>query len=380
MNRPFLAASLLGFLLVSGCANTAPSGQGDPNSGEVQEIKIGVIGPMSGDAAAYGEEMQKVLSYALPEVNEKYKTKGYQFELVYEDSKCTGADAVTAFQKLTDINGVEFIIGGFCSSESLGIAPLLESKNVLALSAGSSNPQIEGKSPYLFSLSYSDEGVGQAIAKELSQYKKVAMITEQNDYNQGIKNVVEATLKNYPEVQIVANEQFEKGGTEFRNQLQKIKATEPDVLFFNPNPGVTTEALAKQFAEIQDWPVEKVSQFAFLGESIMSIAALNGTLVIDAPTVNATEFLAYREEIIGAKGSLDNLGNYYTASTLDALYLMAELIAESNGDPVQAQQNLSTGTFQGRLGTLSFKGNSFVQGIGVAQFRLEKGKAVQVNE
>lgn len=52
-------------LLLSGCVNQVQQ----PKT--IETIKIGVIAPMSGDAAAYGEQTQKVLDYILPKINEE---------------------------------------------------------------------------------------------------------------------------------------------------------------------------------------------------------------------------------------------------------------------------------------------------------------------
>lgn len=71
-------------------------------------VKIGFIGQLSGDAAVYGEEAQRILNYRLAQINAE---KGTKFQIIWEDGKCSGGDAVNAFQKLTNIDGVKVIIG-----------------------------------------------------------------------------------------------------------------------------------------------------------------------------------------------------------------------------------------------------------------------------
>ena len=220
--------------------------------------------------------------------------------------------------------------------------------------------------------------MAEGVAAELGKYKTIALLSEQNDYNQAIKDVVEAELKNDSDTTIVANEMFEKGSTEFRNVLQKVKASGAEAVFLNPNIGTTTEALVKQLAEIQGWEVQKVSIFSMMAGDISQIApeATDGTIIVDAPTINASDFLTYRDQIIAQKGSLDNLGNYYTASTLDALNILTSVIQSTKGDVEKARTQVATQSFTGRLGKYRFDNQTYVQGIGVARFKLEGGKAV----
>ncbi len=364
---PTLLASVL---LMSACSGVQTSGQ--------ETVKIGVIAPMTGDAAAYGQEMQHILDYAVGQINTAQVDSPYQFELVYEDGQC-GAAAATALQKLVDVDGVQFIIGGACSSESLAIAPLLEEKGVVAVSALSSNPELDGLSPNFLSLSYSDSGVGEGIAAQLSRYSKVAILGEQNDYNVGLHDTVLEALKAYPSVELVADESVEKGATDFRNALQKVKASGAEAVFFNTNPGVTTETLVKQLAELSDWEVAKVAIFDFMNEAYYDLApeVFVDMLVVDTPKVTSTEFTAMMEAVTAANGTVEDLGSFYTASTYDALTVLTKGILNEGSDPEMVLADIRESSFTGYLGELTFGQGTFVQGIGTAVYAVKGGVWVQ---
>lgn len=348
-----------------------------------QTVKIGVIVPLSGDAAAYGEELQRVFSYRLPQINAAAGPNDPKFELVFEDGKCTGNDAVSAFQKLANIDGVKIIIGGVCSSETLGIAPLAEENEVLVVSGWSSNPTIEDQNEYVFSLSYSDSKVGQDLAKEMSVYQRVAVLTEQNDYNVGIRDTFLSAIQNYPSVTVVSNETFPKGNSDFRSLLEKIKGTNPQAILLNPNVGVTAENLLRQLTEMTSWSGYKLySQYSYLSDPTRAIVGdfTEGMIIIDAPNINAEEFLRVKNEIVSQKGTLDNLGNYYTASALDAINLLTSLIKEKGYDAEAVRDALAGGSFEGYIGTIEFKGNNFVRLTVGGKYKVEGGKAVFVEE
>jgi branched-chain amino acid transport system substrate-binding protein len=346
------------------------------SGGSAETVKIGVITPLSGDAAAYGQETQRVLDYRLAGINAQ---KGTKFELVYEDGKCAGSDAVSAFQKLIDVDGVKIIIGGTCSSETLGMAPLTKDGKALVVSPASSNPTIEGTSPYTFTLSYSDQVMGETIATEMSKFSKVAIITEQNDFNIGFKTVWEKKIAEFPNAKIVANETFPKGASEFRNLLSKIRKANPEAVFLNPNVGVTAETLLKQLAEMKDWKGYKVyTQFAYLADNTRAAVGdfVNGMTIVDAPNLTDPNFLAYKAEIEKNGGALPTLGNYYTASTIDDLDILTALVRELGNDQKAVRDALSTRTFKGYLGDISFDGHSFKQGSKGGVYVVESGKAV----
>jgi branched-chain amino acid transport system substrate-binding protein len=365
---------LLLVVVLAGCSHQAANNSGT----QMKTVKIGVIMPLSGDAAAYGEQAQRVMEYYLPQINERYKDKNIKFEAVYEDGKCSGNDAVSALQKLTDIDGAKIIIGGFCSSETLAIAPLTKDGHVLAVSVGSSNSAIEGASPYLFTFSYRDDVVAKKIAAETGKYKTVAIISEQNDYNVGMrKNWLEG-MKAYPDTQIVADETFPKGATDFRSILEKVKKTNPDIIFLNPNAGPTAQDLLKQLAEMKDWNTYKlVSQFSYASPETLKVAPQKseGMIIVDSPSINNPELLAIKKDIETSKGTLTDLGIYYTASTIDTLNVVTSLIAELGNDPKLVRQALVTRDFKGYISDdINFKNSNFTP-TGAAVYIVKNGVA-----
>lgn len=362
--------------IVSSVNNNATQPAANTNA-PAKIVKLGVIAPLSGDAAAYGEQAQRVLDYQLAKVNEKYKKDNIQFQLVYEDGKCAGNDSVSAFQKLTDIDGVKFILGGFCSSETLAIVPLTKDGSVLATSAGSSNPQLNKASDYVFSFSYSDSLTGEKLAEEMSQFTKVAIITEQNDYNIGVEKAWLDSLKKYPNVTVVASEKFAKGGTDFRNVLEKVKKAQPEAILLNPNAGTTAQNLIKQLAEIKDWNNYKLfGAIAYMTNSTLSLAPekVEGMVIVDAPLITNKDFAAVKSTIESTKGTLSDLGDYYTASTIDDLNVVTSLIAELGEDPLAVRKALVSRDFSGFIGdSFNFKNSSFAT-VGAAVYVIKDNK------
>jgi len=375
MKKGLIIIGLLSLFVLSACGVSKPVG-----SEELKVVKIGIIAPFSGDASAYGQDMEKILQYQLGIINEQAFKKGKKFELVFEDGKCTGTNSVTAIQKLVDFDGVNVILGGACSSETLAITPITNDKGVILLSALSSNPDIEKQGDYVFSLSYRDDLVGIGLAEELKKYSKIAIVTEQNDYNVGLRKVVLDNLKN--STSIVADETFEKGASDFRNILEKVANSKPEAIFLNPNAGVTAENLIKQLAEIKSLNnIQLISQGMYLPDNIRdsSQGISEGMIIIDAPSVTSKELTDTIANIESSKGKIPTLGNYYTASCLDALNVLAEVITSVGLDSVKIKDSLRSDTFNGYLGKIYFGKDNFVQNIQVGKYIVKDGKAVYQN-
>lgn len=352
---------------------------GDGGKTTAGPIKIGFVGPLSGDTAVYGLQAQHVVEYEIKQINAAAGPNGQQFEVVYEDGKCTGSDASTAFQKLTDIDGVKVIIGGFCSSETLGMSPLANNKHIVLVSYGSSNPKIENEGPYTFSLSYSDSMTGEQMAKAASAGKKVAIISEQNDYNIGIRDTFVNALKQYPEATLVANEVFPKGEANLRGVLTKVRATNPDALVLNPNPGVTAETLLKQLAEMKNWTGYKIyTQYAYLDDNSRKAVGkfAEGMTIVDVPAISDEKFVTAIKTIEAGSGTVKDLGSYYAASLIDDVHLLTSEIVKIGNDPVKIQQDLATGSFKGFIGDINFNGNNFVHFTTPGIYLVTDGKAV----
>src|SRR3989338_8480813 len=123
--KMLLAVLLFGILLIAGCSASKPVEKpAEPVEEKKEEpiqkpelpkeiIKLGFIGPLSGDAAAYGLQIQKSMLLAIKEINERGGVNGKNLELISEDGKCTSSDAATAAEKLIGQN-IKVILRGVC--------------------------------------------------------------------------------------------------------------------------------------------------------------------------------------------------------------------------------------------------------------------------
>ncbi len=198
-----------------------------------EEIEIGAIMPLSGDIVFLGEPVQKAYQLAVNEINEKGGIGGQKIKIIYEDGKCNGKDALTAVQKLINIDNVNYILGGACSGETLGVAPITEANKIILFSSTSSNPEVTNAGDYVFRNTPSDDSNGKAIAQKAiaDNNDKVAVLYAQSDYSQGL---YEAFKKDFESQNgdIVFEESFPAEETDFKTMLTKLKSSNAEAFYF----------------------------------------------------------------------------------------------------------------------------------------------------
>lgn len=223
--------------------------KGEKAASVKEPVKIGVILPLTGDAATYGEAGGKVYTLAVEEINAAGGAAGSPVELVIEDGKCNGKDATNAMQKLVNIDKVQVVLGGFCSSESLAAVPVATEAKVVILSGGSSNPNLTGSSPYFFRTYPSDASQGAVTADEATKrgYKKVAFLVEQTDYTVGVYTAFNARFKELGGTTV--KEEYAPNAVDFRSQLAKLRSAKPDAFFIDSQASPATERILKHLAD-----------------------------------------------------------------------------------------------------------------------------------
>ncbi len=298
-------------------------------------IKVGFLIPLTGDAAAYGEPGKNVMQMALDEINAAGGVKGKKLVGIFEDAKCNGKDAANAMQKLVTVDKVKVVIGGFCSSESLAAVPIAARNKVALFSAGSSSPDLTGKSKY-FSRDYPSDATQGSVLAEVSyndkKWKKVAFIQEQLDYPLGIYKAYSATFTKLGGK--ITKQEFPSATTDFKSLLSKLKAEKPDALFIDTQTPAAGERIAKQLKELK-WTVPVLLSDAISGDPKTidnNKEVLEGALAaeygIDVSNPKFQALLKNYKEKFGSDVPFQS----YAQTEYDAPYLVRDALLEVGED------------------------------------------------
>ena len=295
-----------------------------------ETVKIGAIYPLTGSASAIGLDMQKATTLGVDEINAAGGVNGKLLEVVYEDGKCNGKDAATAASKLINVDKVKIILGGACSGETLGAAPIAEEAGVVLFSPGSTSPLVSSAGDYVFRNMPSDGQSAIKIVEKIGN-KKAALLSENTEYSQSMADL----FREHFTGDLVLDEKYEQGTGDFRTPLTKLKESDAEVVYILPQSAGPLGLIAKQMDEMNiDVPFYSN---VFLGSAdildnyaVYVEGGVYSEPLFDTERTPAKEFMAKYKERYGVEigGSIAPL---WFATSYDAPFIM-KTVLESGGD------------------------------------------------
>jgi len=201
-----------------------------------ETIKIGFLGPMTGDAGNYGKLMSQAVKIAVEEFNAAGGAEGFNAQLIIEDTEGKVEKGNPAIEKLAGVDRVIGIVGSVFSSVSLAVAPKAEAAKIVMISPSSTHKDLPDKGKFIFRDVMSDALQAIVFGKYLAKVdnvKTVAILYVKNDYSQGLALDFKAQFEKEGG-KVVAIETALQGDKDFKTQLTKIKGANAEALYI-PN-------------------------------------------------------------------------------------------------------------------------------------------------
>jgi len=301
--------------------------------GDDDAYRIGVMESVTGAGETYGTVANQAKQMAADEINAAGGIDGRRLELVVEDSQCNAQSAITAYHKLTDVEGVKIILGTSCSGAMLGAAPLAEADGVILFSGLASSPDIAKAGDYIFRTQISDLEVGIATGNVLwaDGVRTLATITETTDYAEGVRRNSVAQFKKRGGT-VVAAERFGSESTDFRSQLTKLFSANPDALHIAPQSEFSAGTIVKQARELgYTGPI--YAETIAVGTTALEVAgaAADGMKAITADLDPANE--KGQEVLANFRERYDYVTlPWHLGSAYDDVYIAAECLRQTGDD------------------------------------------------
>ena len=327
-----LAALALLASLVIACG-----GDGDADADAQEDAqppyKIGVMESLTGPGETYGNVAVQAKQLAVDEINAAGGVNGRMLELIVEDSKCSAQDAITAYNKLTDVDGVKVVLGTSCSGAMLGAAPLAEADGVVLFSGLATNPDIADAGDYIFRTAISDAQLGVDAGNVMwaDGVRKLATISESTDYAEGVRrtSVAQFELRGGT---VVGAERYSSDTTDFRTQLTKLLGEEPDALLVAAQSEFTGGTIIKQVREL-GYEGQIYSDLVPVGSTALEIAG-DAAAGVKAILPDIAPDNAKGQEVLSS--FRDRYGyvslSWYLASAYDTVYITAECLKQTGDD------------------------------------------------
>lgn len=198
------------------------------------QIKIGVFGPMTGDAAAYGQSLREGVEIAAKEQNAAGGVLGQKIEIVYGDDAGKPEQAANVAMRLATKDQVLVMLGSISSPASLAASLVAAQTETPQIAIASTSQSITTQgNPWVFRSILPDTGfassLAEFIAKKFPDKKKYAFIYVGDDMGKsGFEKF--NTKAQALGMTLVAEEKYARGDRDFTSQLSRIRAANPDFI------------------------------------------------------------------------------------------------------------------------------------------------------
>jgi branched-chain amino acid transport system substrate-binding protein len=253
-----IAVLLIAAALIAGCTQQQPA--------TTSVIKVGVIASLTGPASNVGTNMWQSAQVAADKINAdggvtlKDGSK-VPLKLIVGDDESTATGGQKAATKLITDDKVDILVGGYSSAVTSAYEQTIADNKIPFVVTGASSPIITHRTDgidtsYVFhhcpttdsygqyTTLFIDQVVRPAVNKKLGAPAgrpfRLALLYQDTGFGKGIQTAVNNTITNNNlNIQLVSQQSFKMGDTDFRTQLTAIKAANPDAVYIGafPNEG-----------------------------------------------------------------------------------------------------------------------------------------------
>ncbi len=205
-------------------------------AGAADTIKIGLLAPLTGPAAADGLSVQNSVKLALERVNAEGGLLGKKVELASYDDRMDPKDAVALARKLIEQDRVVAVVPGSYSAPTRAVAPIFQEEKIPAVTAYAVHPDITKAGNYNFRNGFLGMVEGKAAAYaavKMLKGKRIALLVSDNDFGRELSKGFKYYIDKYAKgkASIVSEQVYPFSEKDFKAYLSKIKQQNPDVIF-----------------------------------------------------------------------------------------------------------------------------------------------------
>lgn len=323
-------------------------------AGAQAEIAIATAGPMTGQYAAFGEQMQRGAEAAVADINAAGGVLGEELSLVVGDDACDPKQAVAVANDMVG-EGVVFMAGHFCSGSSIPASEVYTEEGILQISPASTNPALtEEGGDNVFRVCGRDDQQGQVAGQYIADNYADATIAVIHDKTAYGKGLADETVKMLESVGIadVLYEAYTAGEQDYTALVTSLKNAAVDVVYVG---GYHTEAglILRQMRD-QGMQTQMISGDALVTDEFWAITgdAGEGVLMTFGPDPRNFETAAAVVENFRAEGYEPEGYTLYTYAAVQVFAQAAEIAGTTDLEPVI--EALRGNSFDTVIGTLSF--------------------------
>lgn len=333
------------------------------------DIRIGVVGPLSGPVAQYGDMQFSGARMAIKQINAEGGINGKQLVAIEADDACDPRKAVAAAREMVN-QGVSFVVGHLCSSSTQPASDIYEERGILMITPASTSPEITRRGYKLvFRTIGLDSMQGAVAARHLASLSpdRVAIIHDQQQYGEGIAREVLATLETL-DIDVPLFEGVAAGARDFSALVSRMKQAGISHVYYG--------GYHPELALILRQSHEAGLNAIFMGpegvgnRDLNNIAgdAAEGLLVTMPPSFDERPHNQALVQAFAEQGK--ETSGPFVLPAFTAVQLIAEGVRRTGSeDPFEVAQALRTGEFDTPIGTIRFNDNGDLTSFDFEVFR-----------
>jgi len=204
-----------------------------PSLAHAEDVAVSLAGPMTGQYAAFGEQLKVGAKEAVEEINKTGGVLGKQINLGIEDDACDPKQAVSVANAVV-AKGAAVMLGHFCSGSTIPASEIYAENNILEITV-SSNPAVTGRGlKQIFRIIGGDDQQAVVAADYIASHfaqSRIAVVDDKSAYGNGLAQLVIDGLKS-KSIDVVINEAINPGEKDYAALVTRLKDAKIDVLYF----------------------------------------------------------------------------------------------------------------------------------------------------
>ncbi|MEA2982615.1 MAG: branched-chain amino acid transport system substrate-binding protein [Alphaproteobacteria bacterium] len=362
-----LALAIPGLAWTESCPSQCASGK----------VALGVIAPISGPSAAFGQPAAKAIEIAVRSLNTAGGLLGIPVERLVGDDRCDAGMAATVAKRHVEQDKVNFVIGPLCPNVAMDAAPIYAKAGVIEFVPTITTVELTQRYPdNIFRIAATDQQLAQALGRYLDREqkgKKLTVVCNEIFYMRAMAEMVRLALP----VEFQTSAQFEPlldvpGVTD--RLADKLLRDPPDIIYLALDAGPLFEFVGK--LRTRGIKSLLIGDQHLLSQTVWRQAgkAIEGVLVIAPITV--TDNAKFREAVDLLKGA-DVVPDLVALYSFAAVQTWAGAVRQAgSGEPKQVIEALRSGKFETAVGTVAFDGKGDRRDIRYSLLTLQAGRLI----
>jgi branched-chain amino acid transport system substrate-binding protein len=353
----FCSAARLRHLLI------ALAGIGAATSVAAADIRLGAAEALSGPAGQYGQSIKNGFLLAMDEINAAGGVKGNKLALQLEDEQGKKEQAIDVFKKLIFQDKVLMVFGPTLSNSAQAADPIAQAAKVVVFGTSNTADGITSIGDHVFRNSVTEADVlpeTLRVAAKHANVKKVAVLYGNDDvFTKSGYDAFKKALEDL-KIPVTTTETFAKGDVDFKAQLTKIKASNPDAIVLS--------ALIAEGAPIMVQARQLGINLPFIGGNGMNSVKVfdlakdkSDNLWVGSPWALSNQTDANRHFVVAYTQKYKAAPDQFSAQSYDAMNIVAKALGKLKlsgnleADRRALRDALPTVTHDGATGAFQFR-------------------------